>query len=134
MHQPPNTGLKAIFLIPDEYSIDYLPLLVTVTVFFPPITDIGNHDLHFTVMNHLLLHRSEWYDFCACKCIVIMSITHPSFTLSVNCCALCWDSAKVLWKNIGWCFSNLIVKTQSSKKLSEPKAWESWRKWHKITL
>lgn len=129
----PKIGLKAtIFLISDEYGIDYLPFLVTVTV-FPPITDIGNHDLQFTVMNHLLLHQSEWHDLCACKCTVIMSITHPSLTLSVNCCALYWDNAKVLWKNIGWHFSSLIVKTQSSKKLSEPKAWESWRKLHKIT-
>ena len=48
----PKIGLKATnFLISDEYSIDYLPFLVTVTVFFPPITDIGNHDLQFTVMN-----------------------------------------------------------------------------------
>lgn len=45
-------------LFSNWYGIDYLLLVVTITV-FSPTTDIGKHDLQFVIMEHPLLGQSE---------------------------------------------------------------------------
>lgn len=129
---------KAVFLVLNEDSIDYLPFRVVAVV--PLATDVSRYELHFTIMAHPLLDHSKWCNFrVKLQCVVIASITNLSLTCPwINCCALYWDTVcgnkwrLPRWEHTESVYSELVIAWESAtitciwQKLKRQKYWKAF--------